>query len=93
MMTAARPQRSEDGRGRLAAPLNLIHTTKPSNPIPARVSADSEGFPGPLAGAFRHPCGVWVSVQRMCSGLPWGRTLGAVSRATVFGGAYGPKSR
>ena len=92
MMTAARPQRSEDGRGRLAAPLNLIHTTKPSNPIPARVSADSEGFPGP-GRCLPAPLWVWVSVQRMRSGLPWGRTLGAVSRATVFGGAYGPKSR
>ncbi len=48
--------------------------------------------PGLLAGMFRSPSGVWVSVQKMNHGLPWARCLHAVTRSTVLRGAYGSKT-
>lgn len=40
----------------------------------------------PLAGLLARPCGAWVHLGRMRSGLPWARPLGAMTRRGVLGG-------
>ena len=52
MKAPARPQRSEDGRGRQNASLTLIHTTKSPNPRPATVSAVFGGSLKPTGELF-----------------------------------------
>ena len=90
-------------------PLYLIHTTKSPNPITARLSGRFGPFhkghsmsqkvpqfspcPGLFAGLFRSPCGVWVIVETMRSGLPWARPLAGVTSATVLRGAYADKTK
>lgn len=43
----------------------------------------------PLAGLLARPCGAWVHLGRMRSGLPWARPLGAMTRRGVLGGING----
>ena len=79
-------QRRTASGGGLQSPLNLIHRTKPSNPLGMRVSSL-------LGGLFSSPCGVWVHLEKMRSGVVWARPCISVTRATVLGGAYGAKSK
>lgn len=43
---------------------------------------------GPLAGFFKSPCGVWLSLNARLAGMPWRKTLVAVTRRNLLGGAF-----
>lgn len=77
----------------LSPSLVCVPAASSSQDEAARLSAllaqqQGRNLRGPLAGFFKSPCGVWLSLDAKLAGLPWRRTLVAVTRRNLLGGAF-----